>query len=183
MGNPILFLKLFYLQNIALESEKSIKNRFFRTWIFLQIQLQIHNGNRKGLDFFTASTGPLGEYAEKFLSKSDLLCGIGKGSKSIFTIFQRVCMEFSSFSLRTVLFCKISNTDSNSAWNSESNELIRSSIALLDLEIMWKNWTHTNIIYRNFLTKGVPLDDEKNFLLNFMLFSQNTDKLLIIQLV
>jgi hypothetical protein len=115
MGNPILFLKLFYLQNIALESEKSIKNRFFRTWIFLQIQLQIHNGNRNGLDFFTASTGPLGEYAEKFLSKSDLLCGIGKGSKSIFTIFQRVCMEFSSFSLRTVLFCKISNTDSNSA--------------------------------------------------------------------
>jgi hypothetical protein len=71
----------------ALKVKKVPKNRYFDTLIKSQIELQIHNGFRGAKDFYTPSTGPLGDDAEKFSSKSMDLCRIGRGPKSIFSIF------------------------------------------------------------------------------------------------
>jgi hypothetical protein len=124
-----IVLSLVLVEISALKAKKSRKYPAFDTWIRSQIELQIHNGIWGAKDFYAASTGPLGDDADQISLKSMNRCPIGRGLKSIFTIFWRVCTQFSSFSPRAVSINKISNKDSDSALNSASNERIQNSVS------------------------------------------------------
>ena len=81
-----IVLSPIFIEISTLKAKKSRKDRYFGISIKSQIELQIHNGFRDAKDFYAASTGPLGDNAEKISSKSMERCGNGGGLKSIFSI-------------------------------------------------------------------------------------------------